>query len=177
MQPSGKTASKHGMTWIAQNGQSRKCADTLKHSSVIGFPPTRTFQQRLVQTNDTDHSGSTCIHQGADRSNNNNDLRSASKKLDRGALHKRTATRHNTVLQLLHERLLRALWKLRQEHRSGVKMQREKTIGQAEIEAIYEAIEALPDGDFFEQIANDLLSAITLIQTHVLDEDDLGAIN
>lgn len=56
-------------------------------------------------------------------------------------------------------------------------MQKEKTIGQAEIEAIYEAIEALPDGDFFEQIANDLLSAITLIQTHVLDEDDLGAIN
>jgi hypothetical protein len=56
-------------------------------------------------------------------------------------------------------------------------MQKEKTIGQAEIEAIYEAIEALPDGDFFEEIAKDLQSAITLIQTHILDEDDLEAIN
>jgi hypothetical protein len=66
-----------------------------------------------------------------------------------------------------------------QARRQGrkVKMQKEKTIGQAEIEAIYEAIEALPDGDFFEQMANNLLSAITLIQTHVLDQDDLGAIN
>jgi hypothetical protein len=50
-------------------------------------------------------------------------------------------------------------------------------LGYDEIKAIYEAIEAMPEGDYFDELAKGLLSAITLIRTHVLDENDLEAIN
>jgi hypothetical protein len=51
------------------------------------------------------------------------------------------------------------------------------TLGHYEIDAINNAIEAMPDGEYFEELIAGLQSAIALIQTHVLDEDDLGAIN
>ena len=50
-------------------------------------------------------------------------------------------------------------------------------MGHDEIKAIYEAIEAMPEGDYFDELTKGLLSAITLIRTHVLDENDLEAIN
>jgi hypothetical protein len=50
-------------------------------------------------------------------------------------------------------------------------------LGHAEIEAINEAIEAMPDHEYFDQLATRLYDVITLIQTHVLDADDPEAIN
>jgi hypothetical protein len=50
-------------------------------------------------------------------------------------------------------------------------------LGHAEIEAIHEAIEALPNGDYFDELSKGLLSAITLIRTYVLDENDPEAID
>ena len=49
--------------------------------------------------------------------------------------------------------------------------------GHDEIEAIHEAIEAMPDGDYFDDLVKRLMSAVTLIRTHVLDENDAEAIN
>lgn len=54
---------------------------------------------------------------------------------------------------------------------------KDKAMGHEEIKAIYEAIEAMPEGDYFDELTKGLLSAITLIRTHVLDENDLEAIN
>jgi hypothetical protein len=56
-------------------------------------------------------------------------------------------------------------------------MQKQTGIGHAEIQAINEAIEAMPEGDYFDELVRGLMSAITLIQTHVLDEDDAEAIS
>ena len=56
-------------------------------------------------------------------------------------------------------------------------MQKQTVIGHAEIEAIYEAIEAMPEGEYFDELAKNLVSAITLIRTHVLDENDPQAIS
>lgn len=56
-------------------------------------------------------------------------------------------------------------------------MQKQTGIGHAEIEAINEAIEAMPEGEYFDELAKGLMSAITLIKTHVLDEDSPEAID
>jgi hypothetical protein len=56
-------------------------------------------------------------------------------------------------------------------------MNTQSKLGHAEIEAIHQAIEALPDGDYFDELQEGLMSAIMLIQTHVLDEDDSEAIS
>lgn len=56
-------------------------------------------------------------------------------------------------------------------------MQKQTVIGHAEIEAIYEAIEAMPDHDYFDDLARRLMDAVTLIKTHVLDADDPEAID
>jgi hypothetical protein len=50
-------------------------------------------------------------------------------------------------------------------------------MGHEEIKAIYEAIEAMPEGEYFDQLAIGLLSAVALIRTHVLDENDSEAID
>ena len=50
-------------------------------------------------------------------------------------------------------------------------------IGNFEIETIYEVIESLPDGKYFDGLKEGLESAITLIKTHVLDLDDPEAIS
>jgi hypothetical protein len=52
-----------------------------------------------------------------------------------------------------------------------------KQMGHEEIKAINEAIEAMPEGEYFDELVKGLMSAITLIRTHVLDEDDAEAIN
>jgi|LakMenEpi03Aug12_release.lakeMendotaPanAssembly.Ray.scaffolds.fasta_scaffold2896997_1 hypothetical protein len=53
----------------------------------------------------------------------------------------------------------------------------ETTLGHDEIKAIHEAIEAMPEGEYFDELAKGLMSAITLIKTHVLDQDDPEAIS
>lgn len=53
----------------------------------------------------------------------------------------------------------------------------ENKLGHYEIAAIKEAIEAMPEGEYFDELAKGLMSAITLIQTHVLDENDSEAID
>lgn len=50
-------------------------------------------------------------------------------------------------------------------------------IGHFEIETIHAVMETLPDGKYFDELKEGLESAITLIQTHVLDLDDLEAIS
>ena len=50
-------------------------------------------------------------------------------------------------------------------------------MGHDEIAAIMEAINALPEDEYYDEVAKNLMSAITLIKTHVLDEDDPEAID
>ena len=56
-------------------------------------------------------------------------------------------------------------------------MQKQTGMGHDEIKAIHEAIEAMPEGEYFDELAKGLISAITLIRTHVLDENDSQAIS
>ena len=56
-------------------------------------------------------------------------------------------------------------------------MQKQTGMGHDEIKAIHEAIEAMPEGEYFDELAKGLMSAITLIKLHVLDADDPEAIN
>jgi hypothetical protein len=56
-------------------------------------------------------------------------------------------------------------------------MNTQSKLGHDEIKAIHEAIEAMPEGEYFDELVKGLVSAIDLIRTHVLDENDPEAIN